>query len=385
MNKKKVIFVFYQSKSQANGGINSLWQLIKSFDEIEPILLTNARTSVVEQAEALGYEFKITPTMDSFSLRARIYNVLFWSFTLLKLVSRGNIRAIHFNDIMALSYGVFSAKMTNLFKFKAEFKIIFNIRDVFEPGRLYTKKWKFVNYCDELIVLSEHMKRELYQRLPLNNKEYWRNHIHAIYSIVDLQRFSPANETEKNQLREKLTMDKDHLHWAYVATFNTKKNQLGFIQAMEQDLKAHDVMIHLVGDINEYAQECQLMVEKLGLEAKCIFHGYYKQVEDFYKAADLTIVPTKREGLARCMIESLACGKAVVSFNVSSAEEIIEENKCGIVVPQGVYDSFFQNAYELSNNKELLKKYSENGRNLATQLFSKPEIITSYQNIYLST
>ncbi len=384
MSRKKVIFVFYQTKSQANGGVSSLWQLIKSFDKIDPILITNARTKVVEQAEARGFNIQIVPTIDAFTLQAKLYNSFFWSYTLLKVMLENQIQAIHFNDIIALSYGVIVAKFFKRIVFSRKIKIIFNIRDVFEPQQPYTKKWRLVNLCDDIIVLSEHMKSELYERLPLKNKNYWIDHIHAIYSIVDLERFSPVEEVEVEKYKEALAMNPDLTHWAYVATFNTKKNQMGFINALSEELKENAVVIHFVGDINSYTQECMALVKKLELEEKFIFHGYQSRVENFYHAADLTIVPTKREGLARCMIESLAAGRAVVSFDVSSAAEILTDHDCGIVIPQGDYSAFFQAAKRLTRNTAQEREFSKNGRNLANRFFLKTDIVANYQNIYLS-
>ncbi|MBK6264528.1 glycosyltransferase family 4 protein [Marivirga sp. S37H4] len=384
MVKKVVIFVFYQTKSQANGGVNSLWQLIKSFDAISPILITNARTKVVEEAESLGFEVLITTSRDSFSVFARIFNLFFWSSSILKTVIQHRVSAIHFNDIIALSYGVLVAKVLKVFHFRHKLKLIFNIRDVFEPQLAYTKKWKLVNFCDEIIVLSNSMKEQLYLRLPLKNIKYWQDHMHAIYSIVDLERFCPVGEEKQQDIKHQLSLDPTQLHWAYVATFNTKKNQLGFIKELQEELKTHNVIVHFVGDINTYAHKCQTLVKELGLQDKCVFHGYYSSIEDFYRATDLTIVPTKREGLARCMIESLACKGTVVSFDVSSAEEILIANDCGLVVPQGNYELFFEQAYHLSQNKSQMDRFSKNGRNLANQLFSKQAIVASYQNIYLN-
>jgi glycosyltransferase involved in cell wall biosynthesis len=86
-----------------------------------------------------------------------------------------------------------------------------------------------------------------------------------------------------------------------------------------------------------YARRCLETVRRLGLEEHARFHGFSDRVTEWYQACHIVLLASRREGLARCMIESLACGTPVVSFDACSAREVLEEHDCGRVVPQGGY------------------------------------------------
>ncbi|MEM7380597.1 MAG: glycosyltransferase family 4 protein, partial [Bacteroidota bacterium] len=97
----------------------------------------------------------------------------------------------------------------------------------------------------------------------------------------------------------------------------------------------------------------------------------------------LTVVPTRREGLARCMIESLACGTPVVSFDVTSAREILEGYDCGVVIPQGRYKEMADAILRLLGDIQRYEVLSENGSKLASELFAVRQVINIYESIYL--
>jgi glycosyltransferase involved in cell wall biosynthesis len=225
------------------------------------------------------------------------------------------------------------------------------------------------------------MKTELSQRLPLIDRLKWQNHIHAIYSIVN-PGDSGHNSTGADPMRRS---DKKHL--LYVAAFSRLKGQLPFIERALPGLARAGYVIHFVGDFkpdeNEYARACADAVARLQLEESCIFHGYTSNVGCFYEQALLTLVISAREGLSRCMIESLAYGTPVVSFDVCSAAEILHGYKCGLVAPVGDYETLVRNIETLAINTSLREEYAAAGRQVARSLFTKEHIVSEYEKLYL--
>lgn len=55
----------------------------------------------------------------------------------------------------------------------------------------------------------------------------------------------------------------------------------------------------------------------------------------YMKAADLLVVPSRYEGMAYTMIESLAAGLPLVAFDVPGASSVVRQGETGFVVPQG--------------------------------------------------
>ena len=71
-----------------------------------------------------------------------------------------------------------------------------------------------------------------------------------------------------------------------------------------------------------------------GLSSRVSFIGAKGQHElaDWYRAADLTVLPSRSEGLPNVLRESLACGTPFVASHVGGISEI-GDNSCRILVP----------------------------------------------------
>jgi glycosyltransferase involved in cell wall biosynthesis len=72
----------------------------------------------------------------------------------------------------------------------------------------------------------------------------------------------------------------------------------------------------------------------MGLERHIRITGFVPQSEvvKYINAADVCVVGSHREGWSVAMCEILACGKPVVSTDVSGARDMICEGKNGFVV-----------------------------------------------------
>ncbi len=377
---RSVLFIFFQTSNKANGGLNSLAEIILNLKNVKPVVLTQRHTDLVKRLEAAGIEIILLPQKPGGTWR-KMLNIIQFGNYVAKLVRQRSIGVIHLNDMQALI-----SISSVLWKIKA--RVIFNIRDVFEASRKYGMKWRLVNLCDEVIVLSQHMKEELLERLPLNKRrKNWDKRFHVSYSIVNFDRFYAVPQQEKERLRSKLEFDHTKYNLLYVATFGIKKNQLGFIKSALPLLKEKDVVIHFIGDFNEEVNPYVKQVKKAILaDYKDLvkFYGFRSDVEDFYKAGDLTIVPTLREGMARCMIESLSTGTPVVSFNVSSAREILEgDTPAGLVVQQGDYNGLVKAISTVLHDEDLKKEFSENAIQLSRKLFDKSKVVEAYETVYL--
>jgi phosphatidylinositol alpha-mannosyltransferase len=73
--------------------------------------------------------------------------------------------------------------------------------------------------------------------------------------------------------------------------------------------------------------------------------------------------------LPRCVIEGLACGAPVVSFDVCSVREILEGHECGRAVNQGDYGNLVTAIAALCDNPDERARLAGRGPEVATRLF----------------
>ena len=93
------------------------------------------------------------------------------------------------------------------------------------------------------------------------------------------------------------------------------------------------VELHLVGD-GLLAEQHKQLVKMMGISDKVIFEGLRKDMENVYANADLVVLSSEYEGMPNCLIEAIACGIPVVSYDCPiGPAEIIAEGENGYLVP----------------------------------------------------
>jgi glycosyltransferase involved in cell wall biosynthesis len=373
----RVLFLIHQIGSGADGGIRSIGEMIRAVPDTAKWVVTNIESGVTEalrqdapvmiwdmpeaqynQARSkIGYRVK--------QVRARIANnIRAW-----RTVRRLGVNILHANDHRAFWNTVFGARLAGA-------KVILNVRDTMLKGG-NVRMWRTaLRWCDRFLVLSQEMldswRRDL---APVSDRPENRDKFAFLYSIVDRTRFFPVNDAERSRLRAELGIEEGRPALAYVGRFEVKKAQLALIRETLPLLAAErpDARIYFVGDFepdrDPYAAACAAAVEELGLADQVRFMGYSPRTADWYRAADLVFLASEREGLARCMIESLACGAAFASVDVCSAREILEGHDCGRVVSRGDHAALASACSEIIADAALREKFSKRGPVVAKSLF----------------
>ena len=96
-----------------------------------------------------------------------------------------------------------------------------------------------------------------------------------------------------------------------------------------------DCHLYLVGD-GPLRRELVSQAEALGITARVRFVGpkLHDELPDWYRAADLTVLPSRSEGLPNVLRESLACGTPFVASNVGGISEIADPGSSLLVPPE---------------------------------------------------
>lgn len=89
-----------------------------------------------------------------------------------------------------------------------------------------------------------------------------------------------------------------------------------------------------VGDGEDH-QKIELMAQQLGIAKNVKVTGFVTQrdVNMYMNAADVCLVGSHREGWSLAMCEMIACGKPVVSTDVSGAKDMVKNGINGFIVP----------------------------------------------------
>lgn len=165
-----------------------------------------------------------------------------------------------------------------------------------------------------------------------------RERVRVVHNGVDVERFHPGDGTKT---RTEVGLESKHFVVGMFASFKEQKNQLLLLRAARLLVGSYrDLRILFVGDelfgggSDSHAWKARILqeVEAQGLHAFCVFAGNRPDVERFYRACDLTVLPSSFEGTPNVVLESMASGVPVVATDVSDNRFIIPDGRVGFVV-----------------------------------------------------
>ena len=130
-----------------------------------------------------------------------------------------------------------------------------------------------------------------------------------------------------------------------------------------KEVKEWTLDIYGQGDRTDYRR---LMVE-LGIDAnRCHLNGPVDDVGQVYMDSSIFVLSSRFEGFGLVLVEAMACGLPVVSFDCPAGpDEIITDGYDGLLVPSGDVKVLAQKLMLLMADEELRKRLSQNARQSA--------------------
>jgi len=178
---------------------------------------------------------------------------------------------------------------------------------------------------------------------------------------ISLQRFFPLDAASKLDLKKKL-FNSDKKIILYVHTFNLSRgaNILPIIAKNIVDRKI-DALVIAIGRPGDYSKELDKQISILKLEERLINIGQVpnKDIMKYYQVSDLFIMPSLGEGFPRVVIESMATGCPVVSYDVGGVKSILPQEYLNRqLISVGDQNAFIESALCLVQDNDLLSKIS---------------------------
>jgi teichuronic acid biosynthesis glycosyltransferase TuaC len=156
--------------------------------------------------------------------------------------------------------------------------------------------------------------------------------VHLWSQGVDTDLFSPGDRAEA---RRRLGVPVEGKALLWVGRMHPVKAVDVLVEACAKlQNKGADFRLYLVGD-GPLRQALEAQVRAASLSEKVCFVGPqdHRRLADWYRATDLTVLPSLSEGIPNTLRESLACGTPFVASRVGGIPEIAEEPANWLVPP----------------------------------------------------
>ncbi|MEO7541827.1 MAG: glycosyltransferase family 4 protein [Sphingomicrobium sp.] len=335
-----------------------------------PIILTNLDSELSEAWRSHGMEMHVVSEQASVGLKrspvGTVRSYRRYHRALAGILATSGARIVHANDPLAFQLSLSAVKRS------PGARIALNLRDTLDPGRRPPRRKYRMLFAaaDHVLYLSADMAKRWCDVAPNAMASY-----SVTYSIVDPIRFA-ASPIASDPAKIVLVP----------GILRPKKGQLDFIRNVVPVLARNDVATWFAGDFepgtNSYAAACAAAAEPYGAAIR--FLGYQAELPDVIREATVVAIPSRHEGLVRGMIEAMACGRPVVSFDVCSAREILEDKAAGagVVLASEDYAGMAAALVRYSGDADARAAAGAVGSAAARVLFDADQVIGRYERVY---
>jgi UDP-glucose:(heptosyl)LPS alpha-1,3-glucosyltransferase len=221
---------------------------------------------------------------------------------------------------------------------------------------LYLERKLFFN--TRLIVANSNMvKEQILKHYAIPEEK-----ITIIYNGIDLMRFNPKNKDLWGRaVRKSCNISDDFKVVLFVGSGFERKGLKTLIDAI-RIIKKEDVKAVVVGKGN--ANKYKTLAERYGIADKIVFLSPQKEIEKFYGAADLFVLPTLYDPFSNATLEAMASGLPVITTRNNGAAELIDNEKEGFVLdttsdPEEVADKIMNSLKNLEDMGNMSRKKAE--------------------------
>ncbi len=135
-------------------------------------------------------------------------------------------------------------------------------------------------------------------------------------------------------------------------------------------------------DKREVKTSLQKQIDSLKVGDRVLFAGDKPNPYPLMKAADVYVSSSVYEGFSNSLLEALALGLPIVSTNHDfGADEMIEDNKSGILVPVGDSKAMAEAIVRILEDRELSERLSRNARRRAEN-FTIAKTASEYEKLF---
>ena len=304
------------------------------------------------------------------------------SYKMLKrIIDEGNFDIIHCHTPV----GAMIARLAALAARKKGTKVIYTAHGFhfFKGAPLlnwllfYPAEWLLAPVTDVLITINREDHARALKQLRAKRIEY-------VPGVgINTAKFRDVSLDRKAK-RKTLGYGEEDFLALTVAEMTPNKNHITILKALAL-LKERGELnnIHyLICGRGEMWASLEQSAKELGIDSHVNFLGYRSDAPELYKASDLFLFVTLREGLSVALMEAMSSGMPIICAKIRGNTDLIDENVSGV---------FSENDPEVIAN-HILALYRDSGKRKAlgqaasekALLFVEKAVLQQVKEIYLS-
>ena len=199
---------------------------------------------------------------------------------------------------------------------------------------------------------------------------------------VDLRRFRPeAAAGSGRAMRRELGIDDDELVVGFVGRLVAEKGMTELIEMTELIGKRARVVVAGPPDPDK-GDAVGVELQQRAVAAGIDFIGMRTDIEAFYGALDVFVLPSYREGFPRAAMEAAASGLPVVASDIRGCRQVVDHGVNGFLVPVRNGETLAKAVLELLDDPELRSRLGAASVEKARAEFDEENVVRIVMSSY---
>jgi glycosyltransferase involved in cell wall biosynthesis len=182
------------------------------------------------------------------------------------------------------------------------------------------------------------------------------SHIRNAIALEDYQ-----TNLSSQAAREKLGVPQDVTLVLAVGRLSPEKGFDLLIRAVSELVtEGRSIFLAIAGDGGQY-EELKALIESLSMQQHVKLLGFQADPRIAYRAADLYVLSSRREGLPNVVLEAMAMKIPVIATSVAGIPSLIQDGVNGLTIPTESVTALKDSIGRLLSDKSLCNAFAENG------------------------
>ena len=189
-----------------------------------------------------------------------------------------------------------------------------------------------------------------------------------ILNAIDTTVYAPASDC--NSSRERLGIPADRFLIGSVGRLSVEKGYNFLIDAVDSlNRDGHNISLLVIGE-GDIRGDLEAQIERLGLRDRIQLAGYQSNTIELYRAMDLFVLASLREGLPNALLEAMAMQVPVVVTRVGGIPQVICDHENGVLVEPGDAKVLADAMREMIVNRDRAADMARRARETVEQNYS---------------